>query len=148
MIRLNLPNYVFKYKKENSKTYIFDNIRKKYIVLTPEEWVRQNIVAFLIKDRNYPASLFAIEMGIDVLNTKKRCDVVVYDNKGIPSLIVECKAPKVKINQNTFDQIARYNMTLKTKLLIVTNGFEHYTCTIDHNNMCYNFLKDIPFYSQ
>lgn len=148
MIRLNLPTYVFKYKKENSKTYIFDTIRKKYIILTPEEWVRQNIVRFLTKDRNYPASLFAIEMGIDVLQTKKRCDVIVYDNKGLPQLVVECKSPKIKINQAAFDQIARYNMTLKTKLLIVTNGLEHYTCTMDHDNKCYKFLKDIPFYSQ
>ena len=147
MQRLNLPIYSIKLKKEENKTLVFDPIRKKYIVLTAEEWVRQNFIQFLIDEKNYPASLMAVEMGIDLLNTKKRCDIVLYNTKGLPHMIVECKAPSIKISQDTFDQIARYNMTLKTDLLVVTNGMQHYICIIDHQNKCYHFLKEIPNYS-
>jgi len=147
MQALNLPNYSLKLKTEAQKTYIFDPIRKKYLVNTPEEWVRQNFIQFLIHEKKYPASLMAIEMGIDVLNTKKRCDIVLFNTKGKPHVIVECKATTIKISQDTFDQIARYNLTLKTEFLIVTNGLQHYVCVMDHENKCYNFLKDIPTYS-
>jgi len=147
MQALNLPNYSLKLKTDGQKTYIFDPIRKKYLVKTPEEWVRQNFIQFLIHEKKYPASLMAIEMGIDVLNTKKRCDIVMFNTKGKPRVIVECKAPSIKISQVTFDQIARYNLTLKTEFLIVTNGLQHYVCVMDHENKCYNFLKDIPTYS-
>ena len=147
MQRLNLPIYSIKLKKEENKTLVFDPIRKKYIVLTAEEWVRQNFIQFLIDEKNYPASLMAVEMGIDLLNTKKRCDIVLYNTKGLPHMIVECKAPSIKISQDTFDQIARYNMTLKTDLLVVTNGLQHYVCMIDYQNQCYHFLKEIPNYS-
>ena len=143
---LNLPKYPLKLKKEGNKTFVFDPIRKKYLVLNPEEWVRQNFIQFLIKEKGYPASLMAVEMGIDVLNTKKRCDIVLFNNEGKAHIIVECKAPSVKISQITFDQIARYNMTLKTNLLIVTNGLNHFTCILDHKNKCYEFLKEIPKY--
>jgi len=146
MQQLNLPNYSVKLKNENNKTLIFDPIRKKYLVLTPEEWVRQNFIQFLVQEKNYPASLMAVEMGIDLINTKKRCDIVLYNTSGVPYIIVECKAPSVKISQDTFDQIARYNMTLKTDLLIVTNGMQHYTCKMDHENQRYQFLKEIPEY--
>ena len=147
MQKLNLPIYSIKLKKEGSKTLVFDPIRKKHIVLTPEEWVRQNFIQFLIEGKNYPASLMAIEMEIDLLNTKKRCDIVLYNTKGLPHMIVECKAPSIKISQEAFDQIARYNMTLKTDLLVVTNGMQHYVCIIDHQNKRYDFLKEIPNYS-
>jgi hypothetical protein len=146
MQELNLPNYSLKLKKEGNKNFIFDSIRKKYLVLTPEEWVRQNFIQFLIQEKGYPASLIAIEMGIDVLNTKKRCDIVLFNNEGKAHIIVECKAPSIKISQDTFDQIARYNLTLKTDLLIVTNGLEHYTCIMDHENERYQFVKEIPEY--
>lgn len=148
MQQLNLPNYSLKLKKDGVRTLIFDPIRKKHLVLTPEEWVRQNFIQYLIQEKGYPASLIAVEMGIDVLNTKKRCDIVVYNNIGKPHLIVECKAPSIKIAQDTFDQIARYNMTLDTKLLIVTNGLQHYSCIIDNENKCYHFLKEIPSYNK
>lgn len=146
MQKLNLPIYSIKLKKDKNKTFVFDPIRKKYINLTPEEWVRQNFIQFLIVEKNYPASLMAVEMGIDLLNTKKRCDIVLYNTKGLPHMIVECKAPSIKISQDTFDQIARYNMTLKTDLLIVTNGLQHYVCMMDHQNQRYHFLKEIPYY--
>lgn len=147
MQKLNLPIYSIKLKKDWNKTLVFDPIRKKYIVLTPEEWVRQNFIQFLIEEKNYPASLMAIEMGIDLLNTKKRCDIVLYNTEGLPHMIVECKAPSIKISQDTFDQIARYNMTLKTNLLVVTNGLRHFVCMMDYQNQRYHFLKEIPNYS-
>ena len=147
MQKLNLPIYSIKLKKEENKTLVFDPIRKKHIILTPEEWVRQNFIQFLIQEKNYPSSLMAVEMEINLLNTKKRCDIVLYNNKGLPHIIVECKAPSIKVSQNTFDQIARYNMTLKTDLLVVTNGLQHYVCMIDYQNQCYHFLKEIPNYS-
>ena len=147
MQELNLPKYSLKFKSKNGKVYIYDFIRKKYLVNTPEEWVRQNFIQFLILEKNYPASLMAVEMGIDVLNTKKRCDIVLYNTKGLPSIVVECKAPSVKISQDAFDQIARYNLSLNSKFLIVTNGLQHYICVMDHENKCYHFLKEIPNYS-
>ncbi len=143
---LNLPKYPLKLKKKGNKTFIFDPIRKKYLALNPEEWVRQNFIQFLIKEKGYPASLMAVEMSIDVLKTKKRCDIVLFNNKGKAHIIVECKAPSIKISQDTFDQIARYNMALKTNLLIVTNGLNHFTCILDHKNKGYQFLKEIPKY--
>ena len=146
MQKLNLPIYSIKLKKEENKTLVFDPIRKKHIILTPEEWVRQNFIKFLIEEKNYPASLMAVEMEIDLFNTKKRCDIVLYNTKGLPHMIVECKAPSIKISQDTFDQIARYNMKLKTDLLVVTNGLQHYVCMIDYQNQCYHFLKEIPNY--
>lgn len=148
MIELNLPNYSLKLKKKGNKELIFDPIRKKYLILTPEEWVRQNFIQYLIHDKGYPASLTAVEMGIDLINTKKRCDIVLFNNSGKPHVIVECKAPNVKISQTTFDQIARYNLSLKTDLLIVTNGLQHYVCIMDHQNKCYHFLNEIPHYAK
>ena len=145
MQKLNLPIYSIKLKKEENKTLVFDPIRKKHIVLTPEEWVRQNFIQFLIEEKNYPASLMAVEMGIDLLNTKKRCDIVLYNTKGLPHMIVECKAPSIKISQDTFDQIARYNMTLKTELIVVTNGLKHeneYSETDGVRGMRPNFKED------
>jgi hypothetical protein len=147
MQALNLPKYSLKLKSEGLKTFIFDCIRKKYLVNTPEEWVRQNFIQYLIQEKGYPASLMAVEMGIDVLNTKKRCDIVLYNALGKPTIIVECKAPSIKIGQDTFDQIARYNLTLNTNYLIVTNGLQHYVCIMDHENKCYHFLEEIPAYS-
>ena len=146
MQELNFPKFEYRFKSTENKVSIFDVIRKKFIILQPEEWVRQNFIQFLIEEKNYPASLMAIEMGIDLLNTKKRCDIVLYNTKGLPHMIVECKAPSIKISQDTFDQIARYNMTLKTDLLVVTNGLQHYVCMMDHQNQRYHFLKEIPNY--
>jgi len=148
MQNLNLPKYSLKLKTDGAKTLIFDSIRKKYLVNTPEEWVRQNFIQFLVQEKGYPASLMAVEMGIDVLNTKKRCDIVLYNTMGKPHIIVECKAPSIKISQDTFDQIARYNLTLKTEFLIVTNGLQHYVSVMDHENKCYHFLKEIPNYTK
>lgn len=143
MIPLNLPNYTFKLKEENGKHYIFDEIRKKYLVLTPEEWVRQNFVKFLVDQKKTPSSLVVIEKGLKLNELSKRADLLVYKNSS-PILMVECKAPTVKITQDTFDQISRYNLTFKVPYLIVTNGLAHYCCKIDLEKKSSEFLKEIP----
>jgi hypothetical protein len=148
MLKLKLPNYKFKIKSNENKTLIFDNLRKKYMVLTPEEWVRQNFVQFLIEEKKYPISLIALEKQLTINNRKKRTDILVFNTDGKPDIVVECKAPAIKITQATFDQIARYNLTLKANYLIVTNGLEHFYCKMDFENETYIFLKTIPEYTK
>lgn len=147
MQKLNLPTYNFKLKSSENKTLIFDKLRKKFFVLTPEEWVRQHYVSFLIDEKNYPVSLIALEKQLKINNRKKRTDILVFNTNGEPDIIVECKAPQIKITQDTFDQIARYNLKLKANYLIVTNGLEHYYCKMDFKNETYIFLKEIPAYN-
>jgi len=144
MERLNLPTYSFNIKFKEQRKYIFDLIRKKYVLLTPEEWVRQNFLKYLVEEKKYPASLIAVEKEFKLNKLSKRSDVVVYNRLGQPFLIVECKATTVKIDQKVFDQIARYNMKLNVEYLVVTNGLEHYCCKIDLENQNYCFLKDFP----
>ena len=146
MQKLNLPNYTFKLKSNENKTLIFDKWRKKYLVLTPEEWVRQHFVQFLIDEKKYPVSLIALEKQLTINNLKKRTDIVIFSSDGTPNIIVECKAPKIKIAQDTFDQIARYNLKLNANYLVVTNGLQHYFCKLDKENETYIFLEDIPNY--
>jgi len=146
MFKLNLPKYTFRLTKKEDKIYIFDEIRKKNIYLTPEEWVRQHFIRFLIDKQAFPQSLIAVEKEIKVNNLKKRFDILVFNTQGAHEVIVECKAPTIKITQTTFDQIARYNFTLKAKFLIVTNGIEHYYCKMDFKNKKYIFLEDCPKY--
>jgi len=148
MIKLNLPSFSFKFKSMENKLYIFDLLRKKYVVVTPEEWVRQNFVQYLIQNKNYPKSIIAIEKQLKINNTTKRTDILLFDKYGNPDIIVECKAPSIKINQETFDQIARYNLKLNANYLIVTNGLQHFYCKIDHQLEKYHFLKDIPDYDK
>lgn len=148
MQKLNLPTYSFKVKNSEKHVLIFDELRKKYVVLTPEEWVRQHFVKFLITEKEYPVSLVAIEKQLTVNGLKKRSDILIFSTDGTPNIIVECKAPSVKITQATFDQIARYNLKLNANYLMVTNGLEHYTCILDTTNETYVFLKDIPVYSK
>jgi hypothetical protein len=145
--KLNLPQYSFRLlegAKGSQRTQIFDIIRKKYVLLTPEEWVRQNFVQYLLNEKKCPLSLIAIEMGLKYNTLQKRGDVVVHDITGKPWLIVECKAPSVKITQEVFDQVARYNMSLKVKYLVVTNGMNHFCCEIDHEERTYKFISEIP----
>lgn len=147
MNNLNLPQYNFRIRETAQKKEIFDRIRKKWVALTPEEWVRQNFLMYLISEKNYPESLMAVEAGFKLYKRKKRSDIVVYNNQGEPVLIVECKAPEVKINQDVFDQVARYNMALKVNYLIVTNGLEHYCCYLVYEKNSYHFFKKIPEYN-
>lgn len=147
MQKLNLPKYNFKLKNSENKVLIFDNLRKKYLVLTPEEWVRQHLVQYLIDEKRYPASLIALEKQLVINNRKKRTDILIFNKNGTPEIIVECKAPSIKITQDTFDQIARYNLKLNAHYLIVTNGLQHFYCKMDFENETYIFLKDIPSYN-
>lgn len=144
MQKLNFPNYSFRFKNSENKTYIFDVIRKKFLLLTPEEWVRQHVVNFLIEEMNYPKSFINVEKLVKVNGINKRYDVVVFRNDGSIFLLVECKAPEVNITQQTFDQIAQYNLVLKAENLMVTNGLNHYFCQMDFENEQYIFLKELP----
>ena len=147
MVQLNLPKYAYKIKNRENKLYIFDIIRKKYVVLTPEEWVRQHFVHYLITDKKYPKSIIAIEKQLKYNGLVKRTDILVFDKLGQPDIIVECKSPGIKISQDTFDQIARYNLKLNANFLVVTNGLQHYYCKLDHQNEHYVFLEEIRQYS-
>ena len=146
MQKLNFPDYQFKIKEENKRTQIFDTVRKKYVALTPEEWVRQHIITFLINEKKFPASLIAVEVSLNRGSKKQRGDIVIYTNDGKPRMIVECKAPEVKITQDVFFQIARYNAPLKMNYLVVTNGINHFCCKMDYENGEHVFIKDIPYY--
>jgi hypothetical protein len=144
---LNFPSYTFRLKNSENNIHIFDVIRKKFVLLQPEEWVRQHCIHFLTNEKKYPISLINVEKVVHINGLNKRYDVVVYNPDGSIHLIIECKAPKVKISQSAFDQIARYNLALKASFLMVTNGLNHYFCTMDHNLGTYNFLKDLPSYT-
>lgn len=145
-VPLNLPPYPVKLKQKGALTYLFDPIRKKYLVLTPEEWVRQHLINFLIKEKNYPRSLIRLEGGLKLNSLQKRTDIVVFNPSGEKILMVECKAPTVKISQKAFDQVARYNLVHKVPLLMVSNGITHYYCKIDFEKNNYHFLEQLPAY--
>ena len=147
MQNLNFKIYSFRLKNSENKTHIFDVVRKKFVVLQPEEWVRQHCIQYLIQEKNYPISLINVEKVVLINGLKKRYDIVIFDSNGRLVLVVECKAPKVKISQTTFDQIARYNLTLKAHYLMVTNGLNHYFCTMNYNNESFEFLETLPDYN-
>ena len=147
MQKLNFPTYSFRFKNSENKVSIFDEIRKKFILITPEEWVRQHVVQFLLQDKKYPKSYINVEKLIKINELSKRYDGVVFQPNGDIFLLIECKAPEVPISQQTFDQIARYNLVLKAKYLMVTNGLNHYFCRMDFENEKYVFLKELPEYS-
>jgi len=145
MQALNLPTYSFKIKSEANSLLIFDEFRKKNVVLTPEEWVRQNFARFLIEERKVPLGRIVIEKSLSINKLTKRCDILIYGNSD-PLLLVECKSPEVKIKQAVFDQIAIYNMHFKLKYLVVTNGLDHYCSKWDEKTGKIIFLEDIPMY--
>ena len=148
MLSLNLPPFDIKIQQRDGKSFIFDPLRKKYIALTPEEWVRQHFVHLLTDYKGYPKGLLANEVQLNLNGTKKRCDTVLFNKDLSARMIVEYKAPHVEITQAVFDQITRYNMVLKVEYLIVSNGLRHYCCRIDYNTMKYTFLPDIPAYGE
>ena len=148
MLSLNLPSYEIKIAERNGKNVIFDVIRRRYVALTPEEWVRQHFVHFLLAHKGYPQALMANEVQVQLNGTKKRCDTVLYRRDLTARMIVEYKAPEIEITQKVFDQITRYNMVLKVDYLIVSNGLNHYCCHIDYNTKTYLFLPEIPHYSE
>jgi len=142
------PNikYPVKIITKDKKKYIFDSIRKKYIILTPEEWVRQNFIKYLIEKKKYPAGLIGVEQKLPGENQNFRTDIVVFSKAAKAIMIIECKSEKVKITQDVFDQAAKYNIQFKAKYLIVTNGIEHYICKMNYKEKSYDFLKEIPEY--
>lgn len=146
MYPLNLPPVELRLRREGKMTRVFDPLRRKWVRLTPEEWVRQHFVAWLQGEFHYPASLMANEIGIDVNGTRKRCDTVIFRSDATPAVIVEYKAPDVRITQAVFDQIVRYNMHLHADYLIVSNGMEHYCCRMDYTHDTYHFIPRIPDY--
>lgn len=148
MTPLNLPTHNHQIIKSPEGDKIFDPLRRKYIILTPEEWVRQNFTAYLINELKFPASLMANEVSIKLNNTARRCDTIVYGSKGEPLVIIEYKAPTINISQKTFDQIVRYNMVLKAKYLVVSNGLTHYCCIIDYEQHSYRFIPVLPSYKE
>lgn len=145
---LNLPAFDAKIAVKEGKRTIFDVLRRKYVALTPEEWVRQHFVHFLLEHKGYPAILLANEVQVQLNGTKKRCDTVLYRRDLTARMIVEYKAPEIVITQKVFDQIMRYNMVLKVDYLIVSNGLQHYCCRMDYEHNSYAFLKDIPEYGE
>ncbi|MGB3145809.1 MAG: type I restriction enzyme HsdR N-terminal domain-containing protein [Maribacter sp.] len=148
MQHLNFPGYTFRLKNRENKALIFDLVRKKFVVLTPEEWVRQHVVQYLLVEKNYPLSHINVEKQIILNGLKKRYDIVVFNPDGQLHILVECKAPEIMISQATFDQVARYNFKLNSTYLMVTNGLTHYYCEMDANAEKYQFLKEIPEFSR
>ncbi|MDP1623653.1 MAG: type I restriction enzyme HsdR N-terminal domain-containing protein [Bacteroidales bacterium] len=147
MEKLNLPDITARiWVNKNGKQEIFDESRKKFVRLTPEEWVRQHFLGFMINHLGFPSSLIVVEAALKYNNMLKRFDILAYRSDGNPCLVVECKSPAVEITQAVFDQVAMYNMTLTVDYLAVTNGISHFACRIDHEKKTYAFLKEIPAY--
>ena len=146
MVSLNFPTYFFKVKNKENIPYIWDIVRKKYIMITPEEWVRQHVIHYLIHEKKYPAQWMNVEKQFSINGQHKRADIVVYNKDLKPHIIVECKATNIKITQETFDQIARYNLSLQAQYLMVTNGLQHFYCQMDFKRETYIFLEDLPSY--
>ena len=146
MRKLNLPAYEFQYRDGENGRYVLDIYRKKYVLLTPEEEVRQHFARYLVEEKGYPVSLMMTEFSLKLNEMTRRCDILVHKPAGEPAVLVECKAPGVKISRETFDQAARYNMVFRVKYLMVSNGLKHYCCYIDFENQKVSFLAEIPEY--
>lgn len=144
MQKLNLPTVQLRTKQTNNKYQVFDEVRKKFVALTPEEWVRQHFIHYLLKELGYSAGLIAVEMLVKVNGLSQRADIVLYDKRGKARIIVECKAPEITINRAVFNQAARYNTQLNVDYLIVTNGLQHYCARLLDEMGNYELLKAIP----
>lgn len=145
---LNFPSYSFRVKNRKNRTLIFDDVRKKFVVLTPEEWVRQHAVQFLLQEKKYPFNYINVEKQIKLNGLVKRYDIVVFKPNGQLHILVECKAPEIAISQSTFDQIAQYNFKLNAEYLMVTNGLSHFYCKTDAEAEKYQFMREIPDFSR
>lgn len=142
--KLNLPGYGFRLRNEEGKTKIFDVIRKRFVIVTPEEWVRQNFIQYLIHEKNFPPALMTVEKKVTINNLPQRFDLLVYDRKGKPFLVAEFKSPSVKISQEAFDQAVRYNSRLKVSYVLISNGLQHFICSVDYKTNAVEYLKQIP----
>lgn len=139
---LNLPSFEFRIREEGQRKQIFDSLRKRFVTLTPEEWVRQHFIRFLTEVKKYPASLMNVERGVKIISGTKRTDIVVHNRQGKPWMIVECKAPDIPVTEDALLQAARYNMSLQAPFLVLTNGIEHYCCSLQHKQI--EFMDDLP----
>jgi hypothetical protein len=148
MFRLNLPQYEIKISEKGGKRMIFDFLRRKYVALTPEEWVRQHFVHYLVEHKGYPKGLLGNEIELHIGDKHLRCDSILYNKVAQPQMIIEYKAPTIPLQQKVFDQISTYNLLLKVDYLIVSNGIQHYCCKMDYNNQKYLFLEEIPDYER
>ena len=144
---LNLPPFAMRLREQDGKREIFDFLRRRYVALTPEEWVRQHFVHFLVEQKGYPRGLLANELELRIGQKKLRCDTVLYNKVLQPQMIIEYKKPEVSITQRVFNQITVYNMLLHVDYLVVSNGLQHYCCRMDYEHQSYEFLSDIPSFS-
>ena len=148
MESLNLPTYSFSVKSKEGRSWIFDPVRKKYVLLTREEWVRQNFLQYLVHEKDFPASLMAVEKEFNFNRMKKRTDILVHNRQGEPVLLIECKAPAVPVTREVFDQIGLYNLNYNVPWLVVTNGIKHYCCRFEKEEGKYRFKDSIPSWSE
>lgn len=148
MEALNLPTYSFTIKSEDGRSMIFDPVRRKYVVLTPEEWVRQNFLMYLVREKGFPASLIAVEKEFSFNRMKKRSDILAHNRQGEPVFLVECKAPSVQVSREVFDQIGLYNLSFRVPWLVVTNGMKHYCCRYNRETASYEFTDRIPAWDE
>ena len=148
MDELNLPHYPVQSKTEGGQNWIFDGFRKKYVVLTPEEWVRQHFLNYLVNDLGYPKSLVKVESGLKVNRMDKRTDIIVYNREARPFLLVECKSAKVALTDKVFNQLSIYNKGIKARYLVITNGLKHYCCCMDYNSNSYQFQSQLPIFEE
>lgn len=145
-MEINLPPYETKFREQGGKRQIFDVLRRKYVALTPEEWVRQHVVHYLMDYKGYPKGLLANEVELVIGEKKLRCDTLLYNRALQPQIIIEYKSPEIDLTQRVFDQITAYNFLLHVDYLIVSNGRQHYCCRMDYERQSYQFLKEIPRY--
>lgn len=148
MERLNLPTYSFSVKSIGQKKFIFDRFRRKYVSLTPEEWVRQHFIQYLVDEKKFPAGLISVERGFDLYRTKKRTDILIFNHSGMPWVLVECKAPSVQANTLWFDQAFAYNLSIKAAYIILTNGMSHFCMKVRPDFSGVDFMNEIPPFDQ
>ncbi|MBP5302854.1 MAG: type I restriction enzyme HsdR N-terminal domain-containing protein [Bacteroidales bacterium] len=147
MFRLNLPPYPIKIQEKGEKRQIFDFLRRKWVALTPEEWVRQHFTHYLVEHKGYPKALLANEVELRIGEKRLRCDTLLYNRELRPRMIIEYKAPHIQIQQKTFDHIVAYNLLLHADFLVISNGLQHYCCQMDYERRSYRFLTEIPDYT-
>lgn len=148
MIELNLPPYAYKLKQNNGSVQIWDAVRRKYVALTPEEWVRQHFIAYLVDSKKYPLGRIGNEISLSLNGRSRRCDTLVYDAEGQPLVLIEYKAPHISVSQKVFEQAVRYNICFRVPYIMLSNGISHYCCHIDYDSRKYSFLTEIPLYNE
>lgn len=147
MVPLNLPPFPIKLRQQDGRTLVLDRLRRRYVALTPEEWVRQHFVNFLIAHKGYPKGLLVNEKELRLGEKRLRADTLLYNRELQPQMIIEYKAPEIRLTQRVFDQITAYNLLLRVDYLVVSNGLQHICCRVDHERRCCTFLPEVPCYA-